>query len=332
MSYTIVSRKILPQLVPRPQTLDPAVQSPNESVSRIVHRKRRCRPTFKSITNCPHTEKPHYSKGYCRSCYHHVWHASKSLRKQEHVDDANRLNASLDDGLPPSNPSSCLTDHPLASSTAPQGDFPPSLPSATPPLPASLCCPHPQAPRLALGMCAPCYFQSTDRWWAGLYRQPLSYTVLFGEQPEALPLDQPLGLRRAERWVLPLLGQGAATEYRHLLRHLLPHQLSDKRLSALGVSDAEHRRTLLAHPPLFSAKPPRCGQCGESLRHCHHATQEEAKAAPGAKKVTHPRKICRCALCGQVGHNRQNCSQYQIPNYAAFDTPESLAYRKKVKV
>ena len=116
------------------------------------------------------------------------------------------------------------------------------------------------------------------------------------------------------------------------MRVLMVSDVYFPRVNGVSTSIETFRRTLLAHPPLFSAKPPRCGQCGESLRHCHHATQEEAKAAPGAKKVTHPRKICRCALCGQVGHNRQNCSQYQIPNYAAFDTPESLAYRKKVKM
>ncbi|MDP2436499.1 MAG: hypothetical protein Q8P67_12195, partial [archaeon] len=53
--------------------------SPDGSSELGPRRKR----SLKLVVNCPHTSKPHYSKGYCRSCYNHLWHKCK-VHKRSH--------------------------------------------------------------------------------------------------------------------------------------------------------------------------------------------------------------------------------------------------------
>lgn len=249
-----------------------------------------------SIVNCPHTSLEHFAKGFCKSCYNHVWYEEKKRRASGH---------SIAD---------TSTDFSLSSMQPARESQSPSH------------CPH-VGEAVCRGLCLECYHRSNNRWWGGVLGGQ-SYTIR--RQSGAKPLlsySGPLGRKRAEKWILSVLDLGSLRVYRQALSRLRANKIDDKGLREAGVVDSEHRRLLLSRPPTFvKINDSTCSVCqekGHRRGSCPNASQD---ISPRTRQAETPAASAprRCAQCGKQGHYRNACPMYGTPNYSAYKASKPM--------
>ena|SRR3989338_3569112 len=137
-----------------------------------------------------------------------------------------------------------------------------------------------------------------------------------------------IGIIRSEQWVREALGKDFVVRYRTLLENLLPTQISDVRLRAVGVEDQEHRSKLLATAPaaaLLILHKKAAVDGGAT-----HAVESPASGSRASAKHGRatPAKPLLCSLCSQPGHKRNRCPEYGVPD----EKPFLIAHNKKKRL